>query len=146
MQNLSPHTQPGIPVAMTPMKRILIIEDNSVHQRLMENELRDTYEVTLAADGQTAQAYLSGDQSLPFELVVLDSLIPARPGDLPSSEEAVKLLSNVGAGHTVVVVSGSPTDRLKSEFNAFGVKRIFEKPFSLAEFRAYIDSLIGDAV
>jgi CheY-like chemotaxis protein len=145
MQNLSQHVHAGISVAMTPMKRILIIEDNSVHQRLMENELRANYEVTLAADGQTALAYLSGEQSLTFDLVVLDSLIPARAGELPSSDEAVKLLSNVGEGHTVVVVSGSPTDRLKSEFKAFGVKRIFEKPFSLTEFRAYVDSLIGDA-
>lgn len=142
MQNLSCGSQPGSLVAAIPMKNILIIEDNPVHQRLMENELRGDYELDFAADGQTAQAYLKGEQPLKFDLLVLDSLIPARPGEQPNSEEAIEILKNADASPAVVVVSGSPTDDLRQEFLRFGVRRIFEKPFSLTEFREYIDALL----
>jgi CheY-like chemotaxis protein len=144
MQNLASDVQPGSLANIIPMKNILIIEDNPVHQRLMENELRDEYELAFAADGQTAQAYLTGHSSLKFDLLVLDSLIPARPGDQPNSEEAIEILRNAGTGPAVVVVSGSPTDDLKSEFRRFGVRRVFEKPFSLTEFREYVDSLLSE--
>lgn len=144
MQNLSLDLQSGSLAPVIPMKNILIVEDNPVHQRLMENELRDEYELTFAADGQTAQAYLAGDPSSKFDLLVLDSLIPARPGDQPNSEVAIGILRNAGNGPAVVVVSGSPTDDLKSEFRQFGVRRVFEKPFSLTEFREYIESLLRE--
>lgn len=144
MQNLSWGTQPSSSSAIMPMKYILIVEDNPVHQRLMENELRGAYELAFAADGQSAQEYLKDERPLNFDLLVLDSLIPARPGELPSSEEAIEILKNAGAGPAVVVVSGTPTDALKSEFRRFGVRRIFEKPFSLTEFREYIDALLSE--
>ncbi|HEY0174090.1 MAG TPA: response regulator [Pyrinomonadaceae bacterium] len=144
MQNLSSDTQPGSSLAVMPTKHILIIEDNPVHQRLMENELRGDYELAFAADGQTAQAYLKDGLPLKFDLLVLDSLIPARPGEQPNSAEAIEILKNAGAGPAVVVVSGSPTDDLRAEFRRFGVSRIFEKPFSLTEFREYIDALLRE--
>jgi CheY-like chemotaxis protein len=125
---------------LQPYRRILIVEDNPVHRRLMENELRADYELAFAADSETALGYLK-DPSSTFALVVLDSLIPARPSELPSTEEAMKVLDMAPPRSIVVVVSGSSTDQLRTQLMRFDVKRIFEKPFSLSEFRAYVDSL-----
>lgn len=144
MQNLSADTGTNSPTVIPPPKRILIIEDNPVHQRLMANVLRADYELAFAADAQAAKVHLDGGRLLKFDLLILDSLIPPRPGEQPSSQEAIRILSNAGGGPAIVVVSGSPTNELKSQFNQFKVRRIFEKPFSLAEFRDYVDSLLGD--
>lgn len=143
MQNLSADTSTNSPAVFPPPKRILIIEDNPVHQRLMANELRADYDLAFAADAQAAKAYLDGDRLLKFDLLILDSLIPPRPGEQPSSTEAIRILRNASDGPAIVVVSASPTDELKSQFRQFGVKRIFEKPFSLTEFRDYVDSLLS---
>jgi CheY-like chemotaxis protein len=125
-----------------PRKRVLIVEDNAVHRRLMENELRRDYDLVLAVDSQTAEAHLTADPA--FDLVILDLLIPRRQGELATADESVRILrqSKVGTA-VVVVVSGSPTEHLRLQLEELRVQRIFEKPFSLTEFRDYIESLLG---
>jgi len=141
MDNISSHVSVPALIPLHSDRRILIVEDNPVHRRLMENELRANYELAFAADSETALGYLR-DPTATFDLVVLDSLIPSRPGELPTTEEAMKILGM--APHSiVVVVSGSSTDQLRKKLTQFDVKRIFEKPFSLSEFRAYVDSLFS---
>lgn len=127
-----------------PRKRILIVEDNAVHRRLMENELRRDYDLVLAADSQTAEAHLISAPA--FDLVVLDLSIPRRQGELANADESVRILhqSKVGAP-VVVVVSGSPTEHLRMQLEDLGVERIFEKPFSLTEFSDYVESLLSAA-
>lgn len=128
------------------MKRILIIEDNPVHSRLMGHELRSGYDLVFAADSGTALAYLSGDRASHFDLVILDSLIPKRAGELPSVDEAIRIMRDFGGGLSVVLVSGNPTEHLRREFERRGVKRVFGKPFSLTEFRAFVDRILGEDV
>lgn len=127
----------------TPRKRVLIVEDNAVHRRLMENELRRDYDLVLAFDSQTAEAHLTSGPA--FDLVILDLLIPRRHGELATASESVRILRQSTAGPAVVVVSGSPTEHLRLQLEKLGVRRIFEKPFSLTEFRDYVESLLRTA-
>jgi hypothetical protein len=99
--------------------------------------------LSFAGDSQTALSYLS-DPSLSFDLVVLDSLIPPRPCELATLDEAMKILNTAPSRSIVVVVSGTATERLKKQLETFDVKRIFEKPFSLVEFQEYVDSLFPE--
>ena len=145
MYNLSQDRQNGVPVLARALKRVLIIEDNPVHRRLMENELQGEYDLVFAADSQTALAYLGSPQATSFDLIVLDLFIPERIGELPNSDEAMKILSSSRRGPAVVLISGSPTEALRSQFGQLEIKRIFEKPFSLTEFREYIDSLLRES-
>jgi len=142
MNDLSVQTNSMSPIPPNPLKRILIIEDNPVHRRLMENELRSNYELSFAADSQTALGYIR-DKYLSFDLVVLDSLIPPRPGELATIDEALKILSEA-MGSIVVVVSGTNTELLKQQLARFNVKRVFEKPFSLTKFQEYVNSLFSE--
>lgn len=143
MNDVSVQTNSIPPIPPDPPKRILIIEDNPVHRRLMENELRPNYELSFAADSQTALGYIH-DKFLAFDLVVLDSLIPSRPGELATIDEALKILNEAPMGSIVVVVSGTPTEHLKQQLANFKVKRVFEKPFSLTKFQEYVNSLFSE--
>ena len=143
MHYLLQDRQNSVPIPARTMKRVLIIEDNPVHRRLMESELKGEYDLSFAADSQTALAYLDGDQAASIDLVVLDLFIPERVGEVANSEEAIKILRSLQKGPTVVIISGSPTEALRSQLDRLEIKRIFEKPFSLTEFREYIDLILG---
>jgi DNA-binding NtrC family response regulator len=127
-------------------KRILIVEDDPVHRRLLEEELRQKYDLEFAADSKSALQLI--DRSLSdYHLVIVDLRIPPQTGALPSADEGFKILQTIQKSHSrlpiVLVTSGSLIDRLSKQVMTLGVKKIFEKPFFLDEFRDFIDSLLS---
>lgn len=133
----------------TRTKRILIVEDDPVHRRLMENALQQRYELDFAPDSQSALAHLVEGRPSAYDLVVVDLRIPARMGEQATTEEGCKILrtlqKNGVLSPIVLVVSGNMIDRTRRQVEDLGVQKIFEKPFSLREFREFVDSLFSAA-
>ncbi|HEY0440794.1 MAG TPA: sigma-54 dependent transcriptional regulator [Xanthobacteraceae bacterium] len=62
-------------------ERVLVVDDDPVHRRLIENMLtRFGYEVASAASGEAALAMLAGAQDAPIDCVLLDLVMPDLDG------------------------------------------------------------------
>jgi CheY-like chemotaxis protein len=127
-------------------RRIFIVEDNPLHRALMEDALSERYELELVADSVTALTRLGGKKWQAYDLVVVDLRLPARPGEPPTPEEGKRILEmlqaeSMGAPPVVLVVSGDLIGQARAQLAKLGARRVFEKPFSLIEFREYIDAM-----
>ena len=137
--------------SMADSRMILIIEDTRVHRELMKYELQDHYKLHFAYDSQMAQKYLNENS---YDLVIIDTFLPPQPEELPQSGEGLRILQEIRAlaSHVpvektpakILVVSAYLGDEERREIKASGVEKIFEKPFSLDEFKEYIDHLWDD--
>jgi DNA-binding NtrC family response regulator len=62
-------------------ERVLIVDDDPVHRRLMENMVsRFGYQAVTATGGEAALALLLGQEGAPFDCVVLDLVMPDLDG------------------------------------------------------------------
>ena len=62
-------------------QRILIVDDDPVQRRLLENMVtRSGYEVTIAAGGDAAATILTGPDAAIIDAVVLDLVMPDLDG------------------------------------------------------------------
>ena len=125
--------------------KILIIEDNPIHRRVLEKTLETVYYLDCAADSEQAFAKLAVNR---YDLVVVDLRLPERYGELATDVEGFRILKVLEKEYknklVVLGVSGHMTDYLERQINEFDiVNRIFEKPFSRYEIRTYIDEQLG---
>lgn len=130
-------------------QRILIVEDDPVHRRLMESELKDSFELDLVPDSESALARLRGDGKSRYAAIIIDLRLPSSIGHAPSTDEGRRILNQIKKGNStatvVLVVSGNILPKTKSELKELGVTRCFEKPFSPSEFGHYIaQQLLAD--
>src|SRR5215831_19458005 len=135
-------------ISQTAQKKwILIIEDDPVHRRLMESELQQRYALDFAADSEGALTHLEGDQFPTYDLVVVDLRLPERAGEPAKTEEGFRILRALQKECVcipiVFVILDNLVDRIRKQIEALKVRRIFEKPFSLREFREAIDTLLS---
>jgi DNA-binding response OmpR family regulator len=128
-------------------KRILIIENDPVHRRLIESALRQRYELDLTEDSESALERLRGSISFAYDLVIVNLRLPAKVGKPASTEEGFRILQFLQdcLCPSVLVFGGHLGDRTRKHIEALGVKQIFEKPFSMKIFRASIDVLLSKA-
>ncbi|MFN8494247.1 MAG: response regulator [Caldilineaceae bacterium] len=128
-------------------KRILIVEDDPLHMKLLKDELIDEYELDFAGDSQSALDYLNEESAPSYNMVIIDLRLPRNLGELPLPDEGFRILDALHEqpqlSPTILVVSGNLIERTKKRAQAYGVKQIFEKPFSLKTLRKYIDLLAG---
>lgn len=133
-------------------RRILIIEDDPIHSRLIASELQRWYDLDFAADSESAllRLQLQGQEFPRYDLVIVDLRLPARVGGPARTEEGLRILDALHKGETstpiTIVVSGNLIDRTRQQVEALRgvVKRAFEKPFSPREIHESIDFLLGN--
>jgi two-component system alkaline phosphatase synthesis response regulator PhoP len=121
--------------AATVSKSILLIEDEEGLRMTLSDRLRsEGYVVDLAADGQEG---LKKATSLPFDLIILDIMLPYRSGldvcrEIRAAGFATPILLLTARDHIVDKVVG-----LK-----FGAEDYVTKPFDTLELMARVDALL----
>ncbi len=112
-------------------KRVLVVEDSQVIQRLVEVCLRPAgFEVTLASDGPSG---LNAALSDPPDLVILDVGLPGMDG--------WEVLSHIRADErtrdvTVLVLTAHAQEETREKADRDGADAFLTKPFRPNELRA----------
>jgi DNA-binding response OmpR family regulator len=118
---------------------ILVVDDEPHIRRILSALLRmEGFEVKLARDGTEG---LGVWQSGPFDLVILDLIMPGASG----LEVLAKIRSHPDRGTTPVIIltaKGQDTDRQAAL--AGGADEFLTKPFSPKKLVARIREILGD--
>ena len=121
---------------------ILIIEDNRIiAQTLSELLSMHGYRVDWAGDGAKGlKLYQKGMISDKFDAVIMDLIIPGGLGGRETILELQKLDPNVKA----VVISGYSNDPVMADYEKFGFRAAFPKPFNIKELVLGLQTLIAE--
>ena len=121
------------------MARILVIDDEAAVRNLVATILRKTgHEVFEASDGKRGGAVLSEQ---PVDLIITDLLMPEKDGiemimearrDFP----AIRIIAMSGGG------MAAPADYLPMA-ELLGAERTLAKPFTAAQLRALVESVLA---
>ena len=121
-----------------PLPRVLVVDDEANHARVMAIGLRlEGFEVEIAKDAEGAMAQLS---SAPFDLAVVDLMMPGTNG--------IQLARLMREGHprTQVVLTSayhlSERQLLRADCGAIG---FVPKPFDLSELARFIKAKLAAA-
>jgi len=116
-------------------RRILVVEDDpTLRQALAYNLGREGFDVSTAADGESALAAARGK---PLDLILLDVMLPAMSG-----LEVLRVLRHDGIATPVIVLSakGEEIDRVVGL--KVGADDYVTKPFSRPELLARIEAVL----
>jgi len=118
------------------MKRILLVEDepNLAHSIKLNLEI-DGYEVTLAKTGEEAILFFTEDP--PFDLIILDVMLPKKNG-FQVAEEIRKKDSTVG----ILMLTALANQESRIRGLGTGVDDYLTKPFNLVEFSLRVKRMI----
>lgn len=116
-------------------RRLLLVEDDrTLRQALTFNLTREGYEVTAAADGETA---LEAARNERLDLILLDVMLPGMSG-----VEVLRVLRREGVSTPVIILSakGDEIDRVVGL--KVGADDYVAKPFSRPELLARIEAVL----
>ena len=117
------------------MTRILVVEDEPDIALGLEQDLRlDGYEVEVLGDGQSAVEYA---QASIFDLILLDVNLPRKDGFTVCRE-----LRRAGCHTPIIVLTARDHEAEKIQGLELGADDYVTKPFSPAELRARIRSVL----
>ena len=118
------------------MKRILIVEDEPDIQELLNAYLRDAgYETAAAEDGAAA---LDAFESAPFDLVLLDVMLPGLSGF-----DLMDQIRPLGIPVIFLTALGTTADRVRGL--RAGADDYLVKPFEVVELIARVESVLRRA-
>ena len=118
-------------------KRILVVDDESRYQRLLEANLRtDGYDVVTASNGVEAIEFFS---SQPIDLILLDVMMPELDGF--ATCERIRECSNVPI--IMLTAKGEEKDRVRGL--DLGADDYLSKPFSATELLARVRAVFRRA-
>ena len=118
------------------MARILVVDDEPAVRRALERALRlDSYDVTLAADGEEALDVLANQ---PADAVILDVLMPRLDG-----LEVARRMRQAGDRTPILMLTARDAvdDRVKGL--DVGADDYLAKPFSTRELIARVDNVLA---
>lgn len=119
--------------------RVLVADDEPHIRRILTTMLEAAgYRVSTAADG--AQALASLRDEAPYDLVVLDLMMPGHSG-LEILAELPRIPHRVGLPVVILTAKGQDTDR--DEAFALGAADFVTKPFSPKKLLARFDALLA---
>ncbi|AIQ15232.1 response regulator transcription factor [Paenibacillus durus] len=118
--------------------RVLLVEDDEAISEMVRSYLvKEGYQVESAFDGEAAEHVFRGKG--PFDLVLLDLMLPNRSGvDILQSIRKLSLVP-------VMIVSAKDTDVDKALGLGFGADDYISKPFSMIELAARVKAAIRRA-
>lgn len=120
-----------------PVAKILLVDDEEPIQRMLEFPLqKDGYEVVIAGDGEEA---VERFDSQPFDLVVLDIMLPKKDG--------LEVCREIRAKSTVpIIMLTARADEVDKVIGLeLGADDYMTKPFSLREFRSRVRAALRRA-
>jgi len=138
--------------------RLLVIESDSVTQRLLQFKFGDKYRLEFAADRRRAQALIASDRFWDFDVVILDLMlekdlaVSRNPTvDTDDGELCMEALYwRINGGRptqrrepSVLILSTLVVNSLCDRLGKLGVCKdhIFAKPFSLDVLEAFVGNL-----
>ena len=115
---------------------LLLVEDEAAMQRFLEMELKETYNVILASDGQAG--YEMAEEHQP-KLILADMMLPKMDG--------IALCRKLKASPTllpskIVLLTARADDRTKLLALKAGADDFLTKPFSLVELKTRLANLL----
>jgi two-component system, response regulator, stage 0 sporulation protein F len=116
------------------MKRILIVDDNSVVQDVLREFFKDRYEVQLAPNASQALSLIVRQAP---DLVLLDVKMPGLDG-----LSLLKSLRETGVGMPIFLMTGYDSLQIAQEALTSGANAYLPKPFDLM----HLDRLISEAI
>ena len=123
-------------------RRILLMDDEAAVRTLAINMLDFLgYEVEVVESGAAAieQFALARQQGHPFDVVMLDLIVPGAMG----GREAIDQLAGIDPGVKAILVSGYAQDSVLAEYRDYGFQAIITKPFTLQELSTTLHSVMG---
>jgi len=115
----------------TPLRHVLIVEDDLAFIALIELALRDlTFEFDVARDGPSALHKLSQNS---YDLVISDFRLPEIHG-IDILREAKRHNEHA----QIVLITAANEDSLNIDIDSLGLLGFVQKPFSPIEFRELI--------
>lgn len=117
-------------------KRVLIVDDVEMNRALIAEMLRDTYEISEAANGEEAISFMDERHS-EVAVVLLDLVMPRMDG-----YEVLKIFSEKKWFDTVpvLVISGEKAEAIEQKCFDMGVSDFIRKPFNAAIVRRRVDN------
>ncbi len=124
----------------TESKRVLVVEDDPLIQKLVENFLRTlpSVDVVVVSDARSALTQLESGTS--FGLVCLDLMLP----EVSGFELCRRIRALPGAEDLPILIVSArtlPADRAYAE--ELGANGYITKPFTRADFLKQVRSLVG---
>lgn len=123
------------------MGRILVVEDDADLADVLVFNLRARgHDVTHAGDGASAlQRWDEAEATAPFELVLLDLMLP----DLPGFEVLRLIRSRTSRQPGALIVSAVVGEHAREQALAFGRAGFLRKPFLVSELVAEVARLLA---
>lgn len=125
---------------MSSNPKVLIMDDEALVRELVSAILEGTYEVVTTVNGVEAvgafQAAIDSEQ--PFDLVILDLVIPGGMGGV----EVMKKLWAINPEVKVIVSSGYSNEPVMANFKDYGFKGIVPKPYRVNELIAVMKQVL----
>ena len=119
------------------MKRLLVVEDDERVARFLERGLRaEGYQVHMARTGEQALQAVAATKAEPFELMLLDIMLPERSG-----LEVCQTLRAAGNWLPILMLTAMDTLDDKVAGLRLGADDYLTKPFAFEELLARIEAL-----
>ena len=126
-----------------PTRRALVVDDEEVIRRAIRRFLqRQGWAVDEAEDGDVALALLLGDAEPAYEVIFCDLRMPGMSGEQFFDALAA---SRPALAARVVVTTGDAFTTEAARFIARSGCAVLNKPFDLAELRAVVEQVAGQA-
>ncbi len=120
--------------------RVLIVDDEPLVRAFIADALRESAEVCEAGDVNDAMAELSRSGSPPFDLVLIDCVLPN--AGRAAGHAGVELVKTVRARwpwiSTVAITGRAESEALAIEAFRSGARDFLKKPFTLGELAAAV--------
>lgn len=116
--------------------KILAVDDEpSIAQSMRFIFERPSYDLTSAADGETALARVAADPS-PFDVVITDNNMPGVSGI-----ELVRQLREQKFSGKIMVLSAHLSTEVRAAYEGLQVDAMMDKPFSVKALRQTLDQV-----
>jgi CheY-like chemotaxis protein len=115
----------------------LIMDDNEIILKSLENILvKMGFNVDTAINGiEAVMKYRSQFlKNTPYQMVVLDLIIPGSMGGKEAASEILKFDPNA----KILISTGYSEDEIRTNFNKFGLKGVLIKPYTIDQMRHQI--------
>jgi two-component system chemotaxis response regulator CheY len=122
------------------MATVLVIDDDDMIREVVRRALeRAGHDVLEASEGSEGLSRLKASA---VDLMIVDVMMPKKGGI-----ETLMELRNSRPGMKTIVITGkvdTASASFKNLIHAFGVKRVFQKPFDLDELAAAVQAILEE--